>query len=101
MAKKSVIYRNRKRQRMADNQATRREELKAIVANEELEFDERMAARDKLNKLPRNGCSVRVRRRCALTGRGRGVYRKFEICRIKFRDMASAGELPGVTKSSW
>lgn len=101
MAKVSVIYRNNKRIRMADTQAEKRAELKARVKDANLSWDERMAARDALNKLSVNGSSVRIRNRCAVTGRGRGNYRKFNICRNVFREMASSGQLPGVTKSSW
>lgn len=101
MSKNVMTYRNEKRQRMVENQAERRAELKAKVTNLDLDFDERMAARDALNKLPKNGCPVRVRNRCALTGRPHGVYRKFGICRNKIRELVAQGELPGVTKSSW
>lgn len=101
MAKVSVIYRNEKRKRMVSARADRRNELKAQVKDMSLSMDERMIARDELNKLPRNSSPVRVRNRCALTGRGRGNYRKFNICRNMFREMASNGQLPGITKSSW
>lgn len=101
MAKVGVINRNEKRKRLVANKADVRAELKAKIINEDLPWDERMAARDALNKLPKNSCSVRVRNRCAITGRGRGNYRKFKICRNVFREMASHGDLPGVTKSSW
>ena len=101
MAKKSVKYRNIKRENMVNRDAEKRAALKAIITNEELDFADRMAARDKLNKLPKNGASVRLQSRCQLTGRPHGVYRKFKLCRNKFREMASAGQLPGVTKSSW
>lgn len=101
MAKVSVIYRNEKRKRMVATQVERREELKVRVKDSSLSWDERMAARDDLNKMSRNSSAVRVRNRCALTGRPRGNYRKFNICRNAFREMASHGQLPGVTKSSW
>lgn len=101
MAKVSVIYRNEKRKRMVATQADRREELKARVKDTSLSWDERMTARDDLNKMSPNSSAVRVRNRCALTGRPRGNYRKFKICRNVFREMASHGQLPGVTKSSW
>ena len=101
MAKVSVIYRNEKRKRMAKTKASKRVELKDKIKNTSLSLDDRLAARDSLNKLPRNSSPVRLRNRCAITGRGRGNYRKFNLCRNIFRDMASNGQLPGVTKSSW
>ena len=101
MAKKSMIARDAKRSAVVARDHAKREALKAIIVNEELDFDERMAARDKLNKMDRNGARIRGKNRCALTGRPRGVYRHFNLCRIKLREMASKGLLPGVTKSSW
>ena len=89
MAKLSVVVRNRKREKMVAKFAARRKELKA-AGNWEA-----------LDKLPRNSSSVRVRRRCAITGRPRGTIRKFGICRIVFRDMAHEGKIPGVRKASW
>lgn len=101
MAKTSSILRNEKRKAMSARHSEKREELKVAIKNESLPWEERMAARDKLNSLPRDGAKIRVRNRCMLTGRPRGNYRKFGLCRNKFREMASHGELPGVTKASW
>jgi len=101
MAKKSVVLRNQKRERMAKHQAPLRRELRAKAIDMKLSDEERDAARRKLQSLPRNGAQVRLRNRCQLTGRPRGVYRKFMISRIVFREMAHKGLLPGVTKSSW
>jgi len=101
MAKIGVINRNENRKRLVTNKAATRAELKAKIIDESLSWEERMGARDALNKLPRDSSKVRVRNRCAITGRGRGNYRKFKICRNVFREMASHGDLPGVTKSSW
>ncbi len=101
MAKVGFVNRQSKRVRMSNNDAAKRAELKAKIINEELGFDERMEARNQLNKMRRNGSKIRLRNRCSITGRPRGVYRKFGLCRITFREMASAGQLPGVTKSSW
>ncbi len=101
MSKISVINRNEKRKRMVANKVGIRAELKAKVIDQALSWDERMIARDELNKLSRNSSEVRVRNRCMITGRPRGNYRKFKICRNVFREMASFGDLPGVTKSSW
>lgn len=101
MAKVSFVNRETKRQRLVNNKVTVRAELKAKIVDESLDFSERMEARDALNKLSPNTSKVRLHNRCSLTGRPRGVYRKFKLCRITFREMASAGLLPGVTKSSW
>lgn len=101
MAKVGTAFRNLKRENMVARDADKRAALKAKIVDESLDFEERMAARDALNKLPANGAKIRLKNRCQLTGRPRGVYRKFKLSRIKFREMASAGKLPGVTKSSW
>lgn len=101
MAKVSVIYRNEKRKRLVEANTKIRSELKSKVIDSSLSLDERMQARDALNKLSKNTSAVRLRNRCSITGRGRGNYRKFKICRNIFREMASNGHLPGVTKSSW
>jgi len=101
MAKVSFKNRQTKREAMVSRDAEKRATLKAKITDMSLSFEERMTARDALNKLPKNGAKIRLRNRCAITGRPRGVYRKFQLCRITFREMASAGKLPGVTKSSW
>lgn len=101
MAKISVVNRNEKRKRMAEGQEARREELRAQMKDPNLSYAEKMAVRDSLNKMSKNGAKIRVVNRCEFTGRGKGVYRKFKICRNVFREMASRGALPGVTKSSW
>ena len=101
MAKKSAVEKNLKRRRMVDQYAAKRAELKAISKNEELPQEERFAARLKLAELPRNSSKTRVRNRCELTGRPRGVYRKLKLSRIGLRDMASNGQIPGMVKSSW
>lgn len=89
MAKKSVIARNLKRIRMAEKYAEKREELK------------KAGDYDALQKLPRNSSPTRVRNRCNMTGRGRGVYRKFGLCRNVFRQLALQGKIPGIRKASW
>lgn len=101
MAKVGFVNRQTKRERMTKNDAAKRAELKAKIINEDLDFEERMEARNTLNKMRTNGSKIRLRNRCSITGRPRGVYRKFQLCRITFREMASDGKLPGVTKSSW
>jgi len=89
MAKKSVIARNEKRIRLAEKYAQKRQELK--------EAGDMVG----LQKLPRNSSPVRIRQRCLVTGRGRGVYRKFGLCRNMFRLLALEGKIPGVRKASW
>jgi small subunit ribosomal protein S14 len=101
MAKKSVIQRNLKRQRMVEKFAEKRASLKAILANPETPDEEFYKAQDKLTKLPRNSSRVRLKNRCSITGRGRSIIRKFGVSRITFRELAVNGKLPGVTKSSW
>lgn len=101
MAKKSVIERNRKRQRMARKYAAKRAQLKAMAEDRSLAMDERFQARLKLAKLPRNSSAVRVGNRCEITGRPRGTYRKFRMSRITLRELASLGQIPGMVKSSW
>ena len=101
MAKKSAVEKNQKRSRLVVQYAARRAELKAISKNEELPQEERFAARLKLAALPRNSSKTRLRNRCELTGRPRGVYRKLKLSRIGLRDMASNGQIPGMVKSSW
>ena len=101
MAKKSAIERNKKRMRLAEQFAGKRQRLKAIANNRELSSEERFTARLKLAQLPRNSAPNRIRNRCELTGRPRGFYRKFKLSRIALRELASNGHIPGMTKSSW
>jgi small subunit ribosomal protein S14 len=101
MAKKSAIERNKKRVRLVERYAAKREWLKAIASDRELPAEERFAARLKLAQLPRNSAPVRIRNRCELSGRPRGFYRKFKLSRIALRELASNGHIPGMTKSSW
>jgi len=101
MAKKSAIEKNARRMKLAKSMIARRARLKAIAIDRTAPPDERLAAQLKLAKLPRNGSATRVRNRCALTGRPRGYYRKFKLSRIALRELASAGQIPGVVKSSW
>lgn len=101
MAKKSSIEKNKRRGRMIKSQAAKRAALKATVMNKELPMDERIQAQIKLSELPRNGASTRYRNRCELTGRARGVYRKFKLSRIKLRELGGFGMVPGLSKSSW
>lgn len=101
MAKKSSIQTNMNRERMVKKALTARKRLKEKACDREASLEERFAATLKLAQMPRNGARIRVRRRCFLTGRSRGVLREYGLSRIKFRELASAGRLPGVTKASW
>jgi len=101
MAKSSAVERNKKRIRMAAKAAGRRERLKAIIMDRDVTPEERFEAAIKLAEVPRNSAVVRIRNRCDLTGRPRATYRKFKLCRIMLRDLASYGQIPGMTKSSW
>ncbi len=101
MAKVSSIVKNEKRFKLIAKQRAKRAELRARVIDENLSYDEREEAMIKLNRMQRAGCSVRGRNRCFLTGRSRGYYRKFKLSRIKFRELALQGMIPGVTKASW
>ena len=101
MAKTAVINRDQKRRKTVKKFAARRKELIELANNPKLSPEERYAARLKLQQLPRNASPVRLRNRCALTGRPRGVYRKFGLGRGKLREIALRGEIPGVIKASW
>src|SRR6185312_1556639 len=101
MAKTSQVNRNKMRERLAGRDKSKRKALKDIVMDRTLPVEDRFNATIKLAQLPRNGAKVRVRLRCELTGRSRGNYRKFKLCRIALRDLASAGQIPGMVKASW
>ena len=101
MAKVSAIQRNLKRIKLSKKFDKKRKKLKAIVRNKKLQLNERFLAQLKLSKLPKNSSKIRIRNRCAITGRPHGVYRKLKISRIALREMASSGKIPGMTKSSW
>lgn len=101
MAKKALVNRDLKRRDTVKKFAAKRAELMTVVNNQKLSPEERYEARLKLQKLPRDASPVRLRNRCALTGRPRGVYRKFGLGRSKLRDIAMRGDIPGVIKASW
>lgn len=101
MAKKSSVEKQKRRERIVKLKWDKRQELKKKVYNMNLTEEEREAARIALNKMPRDSSPIRLRNRCQLTGRARGYLRKFKLSRLTFREMALAGMLPGVTKSSW
>jgi small subunit ribosomal protein S14 len=101
MAKKSAIEKNNRRIRMAKQFAAKRTKLKAAAVDPNLGDQERFAARLKLAEMPRNSSPNRVRNRCEVTGRPRGVYRKLRMSRIALRAMGNDGKIPGMVKSSW
>ena len=101
MAKESMVQREKKRARLVKKHAARRAELKAVILNPETGDEERFEAQLKLQQLPRDSSPVRGRNRCRVTGRPRGVYRKFGLARNKLREAAMRGEIPGLVKSSW
>jgi len=101
MAKISIVARQKRREEMVKRHWEKRQELKKKALDMHISEEERQDARLKLNKMPRNGAKVRLRSRCKLTGRPRGVYKKFKMSRICFRELALAGHIPGVTKASW
>ena len=101
MAKLSSINKNERRKKLVKKYAGKYARLKAIADDESRDETERLMARLKLAEIPRNGNPTRVRNRCETTGRPRGYYRKFGLCRIELRDLANKGLVPGVTKSSW
>lgn len=101
MAKLCLIKRDEKRREIVKKHAAKRAELFAVINNVKASAEERRDARAKLQSLPRDSSPVRLRNRCALTGRPRGVYSKFGIARNKLRDLMMRGEVPGVVKASW
>lgn len=101
MAKRALINREDKRRKLVEKYATKRADLQVVVNNASLSDEERFEARLKIQALPRNSSPVRLRNRCKLTGRPRGVYRKFGLGRSKLRDFVMHGEVPGMTKASW
>jgi small subunit ribosomal protein S14 len=101
MAKVSLIEREQKRRDTVKKYAAKRAELQAVINDVKADAEERRAAQLKLQSLPRNSSPVRLRNRCALTGRPRGVFRKFGLARGKLRELMMRGEVPGVTKASW
>jgi small subunit ribosomal protein S14 len=101
MAKVCMRERNDKRKGLNKQNRARRAKLKATIMNRELPIEERFAATQKLAELPRNSARVRQRNRCELTGRPRGYYRKFKMCRNQLRELGSFGMIPGLIKASW
>ncbi len=101
MAKKAMIQRDIKRIRMVRQYATLRADLKRIISDPETSEEDFYTAQRKLTKLPRNSSRARIRNRCNITGRPRAFLRKYGLSRISFRELASQGHIPGITKSSW
>lgn len=101
MAKTSAVERDKKRRRLVKQFAAKRARLKKVACDRNLPLEDRFAAQLALAKLPRNSAKVRIHNRCDITGRPRAVYRKFRLSRIALRDLASSGQIPGMTKSSW
>lgn len=101
MAKVSMINREKRRSKLASKYANKRAELKAIISNPEVGFEEKQQAMFSLQKLPRDSSLVRKRNRCQITGRPRGFYRKFGLSRNKLREATMRGDVPGLRKASW
>lgn len=101
MAKVGVIQRELKRQKLVAKYAERRAQLKATISSLSATEDDKWQAQVRLQKLPVNSCRSRLRNRCSITGRPRGVYRKFRLCRNKLREHAVQGDIPGLKKASW
>jgi small subunit ribosomal protein S14 len=101
MAKTSMINRDIKRAKLVKKHASKRAELKKIIANPKSSYDEKAEAQTKLQKMPRDASPSRQRNRCAMTGRSRGVYQKFGLGRNKLREATMKGDVPGLRKASW
>ena len=101
MAKSSMIAREAKRTKTVAKYAKKREELKAKIKDANISYEDRMEAQQQLQKLPRDASPSRGRRRCSITGRPHGVYRKFALCRNKLREHTMRGDVPGLRKGSW
>jgi small subunit ribosomal protein S14 len=101
MAKTNMVEREKRRAKIAKKYAARRAQLKELIRSPRTSADDRAAAQTKLQSLPRDASPSRQRKRCAITGRSRGVYRKFGLSRVKIREVANRGEIPGLAKASW
>ena len=101
MAKLSSVQKNLNRQKLIEKFSNKRKVLKKKIMDKTISIEERLKLQNKLNDLPRNSAHIRYRNRCKLTGRTRGVYRKFGLSRIKIRELSMSGDLPGMVKSSW
>ena len=101
MAKTNMLQREKRRDALAKKHAAKRAKLKELIRDPRSSPEQRVAAQESLQKLPRDSNPNRHRNRCSVTGRSRGVYRKFGLGRVKLREAANRGELPGLTKASW
>jgi small subunit ribosomal protein S14 len=101
MAKQSSIQKNNNRKEIVSKFQAKRHDLKKKIMQKDLSMEERFKLQSKLNELPRDSAKIRLRNRCEITGRTRGVYRKFGLSRIKLRELTMSGNLPGMVKSSW
>jgi small subunit ribosomal protein S14 len=101
MAKLSSVQKNLNRLKLIEKFSNKRKVLKKKIMDKTISIEERLKLQNKLNDLPRNSANIRYRNRCKLTGRTRGVYRKFGLSRIKIRELSMSGDLPGMVKSSW
>jgi small subunit ribosomal protein S14 len=101
MAKTSQVMRDRRRKALIEKYAAKRAELREKLKDPSVSMEEKLEIQEKFAKLPRNSCSTRLKRRCSISGRPRGYYRKFGISRIALREFALRGQLPGMRKSSW
>ena len=101
MAKTSMVEREKRRAKIVKKYAAKRAQLKELIRSPKTSPEERVAAQAKLQSLPRDASPSRARKRCAITGRSRGVYRKFGLARVKIREVANRGEIPGLSKASW
>jgi small subunit ribosomal protein S14 len=101
MAKTNMVMRERRRAKIVKKYATKRAQLKELIRSPKTSPEDRAAAQVKLQQMPRDASPARQRNRCAITGRSRGVYRKFGLSRVKIREVAMRGEIPGLSKASW
>ena len=101
MAKQSQVLRDKKRKKLIAKYAEKRAALRKTLNDPDVSIEEKLEAQNQFAKLPRNSCPTRLKRRCEVSGRPRGYYRKFGISRIALRELALQGMLPGVRKSSW
>jgi small subunit ribosomal protein S14 len=101
MAKTNMVEREKRRAKIAKRYAAKRAQLKELIRSPKTSPEDRQAAQAKLQSLPRDASPTRQRNRCAITGRSRGVYRKFGLARVKIREVANRGEIPGLGKASW
>ncbi len=101
MAKRSMVEREKRRIKLSKRMSAKRESLRNIMKSQEASMEEKLAASERLQKMPRDSSASRITNRCAITGRPKGFYRKFGLGRIKVREAAMRGDIPGLVKASW